>query len=93
MTFPCTKCGACCRRAWAARGALPLKPDGSCAHLLPDWTCAIYETRPEICRVGASLPFLGLTPDEYMRATATMCNHWQEQDGMEKKWRVTAFSH
>lgn len=50
--FNCTKCGACCR----AVGRIPDFPepvneDGSCVHLKEDNTCAIYETRPLICRV------------------------------------------
>lgn len=51
MSFPCTKCGACCKMA----GALPNFPEPllpasrQCSHLLPDMTCAIYDHRPDVC--------------------------------------------
>lgn len=56
-SFECTKCGACCR----AIGAFPTmdkydRGDGVCKHLTPANLCAIYETRPKICRVDVSRP-------------------------------------
>ena len=47
--FPCTKCGACCRRA-PQTGWVPAAENGHCLHLQDDNTCGIYETRPQICR-------------------------------------------
>lgn len=45
---PCTKCGACCV---APDIATLDKPLGLvCPHLGPDALCAIYETRPQVCR-------------------------------------------
>lgn len=87
MNFPCTACGCCCRRvhldpSWP-RGLL--KPDGSCVHLLPDDRCRIYEARPPVCRIGHGLAASGLTEGEYLRATAALCNQWQDEDGIEGK--------
>ena len=49
-TFPCTKCGACCRNV--AHLGLPTKPGTThCQALGEDNTCQIYESRPMICRV------------------------------------------
>lgn len=50
MSFPCTACGACCRR-------LPVVSpmalaDGSCRHLDPGTNlCTVYAQRPLACRV------------------------------------------
>lgn len=51
MSFPCDRCGACCRH-------LELSPlykdldrgDGVCKYLSGN-LCSIYETRPLLCRV------------------------------------------
>jgi len=57
MSFDCSKCGACCRVV----GALPEmsaydRGDGACKHLTDDNRCAIYETRPLLCRVDVMRP-------------------------------------
>ena len=52
MTFPCTKCGACCRRAHLVT---PFKygdrVNGGCTFLLKDNTCEVYDKRPLVCSV------------------------------------------
>lgn len=57
MTFPCTQCGACCRSI----AAVPElqghdRGDGVCRHLTSDNRCAVYETRPMVCRVNEQCP-------------------------------------
>ncbi len=57
MSFPCTRCGACCR----AIGALPEMREydlgnGVCKHLTPDNECAIYDERPALCRIDLLRP-------------------------------------
>lgn len=52
--FKCTSCGACCKmltKEFLDEHKMPEHPSGGCGHLLPDKTCAIYNTRPEICNV------------------------------------------
>ena len=66
--FPCSKCGACCRRAGnvpESLGGGVIEPDenGVCKHLLPDNSCAVYETRPRICRVDLLKPASMRTKD------------------------------
>lgn len=39
-----------------AHPAWPKRADGACLHLTADNRCAIYETRPAICRVDALRP-------------------------------------
>ncbi len=57
MGFECSKCGACCRFVGAVAEMQAYdRGDGACRHLTPGNLCAIYETRPEICRVDAQRP-------------------------------------
>jgi hypothetical protein len=69
-SFPCTKCGCCCRMLNHPNVhplVRPLAlPDGSgvCRHLSPDSSCAIYSTRPWPCNfdsIRARASVLGLT--------------------------------
>jgi len=83
MTFPCTRCGACCRRV----GQSPMTKhlagaDGRCVHLTTDNACAIYDSRPDICRVDLMLDRMGFDPIDGYRATAELCNQWMRDDGM-----------
>ena len=52
--FNCDGCGACCRlvpdQALLYYG-LPRSERGGCGHLREDNSCAIYESRPDICDV------------------------------------------
>jgi len=76
--FPCSKCGACCRRA----GVVPkvfwngiIDPDemGVCRHLRADNTCDVYETRPPICRVSTLKPPMMRT-EEWHRINLLACD-------------------
>ena len=53
--WECKKCGACCR--WeGVEIALPDYWDGEkCKYLTNDHLCAIYENRPESCRVPSEM--------------------------------------
>ncbi|WP_090211853.1 YkgJ family cysteine cluster protein [Geopseudomonas guangdongensis] len=52
--FPCTQCGLCCRNVRLAEQTRYLdRGDGACRNYSDaDKKCLIYETRPDICRVG-----------------------------------------
>lgn len=54
LKFPCSQCGACCRNVHLSEVTAYLdRGDGICHHYdLNTHLCLIYETRPEICRVG-----------------------------------------
>lgn len=60
--------------------------DGSCALLTEDNRCAIYEDRPDICRIDAGAKSSGMDIEEYYRLNAVMCNTFMEQDGMTDKF-------
>ena len=51
--FPCTQCGLCCQHVYLAEETQFLdRGDGTCRHYdMAGKSCAIYEERPDICRV------------------------------------------
>lgn len=68
MSFDCSKCGACCRMV----GTLPEmrdydRGDGACKYLTPANLCAIYETRPPLCRVDLMRPPVMTEPEWHRR--------------------------
>lgn len=85
--YPCTACGACCVVLPRLVPNWPLREDGACSHLNSENRCAIYETRPNICRVGATT-LLGLTTDAYYALTAKRCSELQESLGIDESYRV-----
>jgi len=93
VNFPCSKCGACCRRAgnWS-NGIVPVKADGSCGHLLPDDTCGIYDERPVVCNVTRGYVELfsggGLTEKEFFRLNSMVCNEMIRADGLDSKFLI-----
>lgn len=93
--FPCTSCGACCRRAgliesWVASGYA--EPGGPCKFLTNDNLCAIYETRPDCCRMDATYEQMPegakLGWQNYVSWNAAVCNAAQIEDGMPESYRV-----
>lgn len=88
MTFPCTRCGLCCRYA----GRVPeLKamalPNGTCRHLTSDSLCAIYDERPDICRLDRSKP-PSADEREWYKANAEACNRLIVGFGADEKYLV-----
>lgn len=88
MKFGCTQCGACCRNIRLIHPDWPVKPDGSCIHLQADNRCAVYENRPKECRVGEGRPALLFSEAEWFDANADVCNKLQEDEGLDKSFRV-----
>lgn len=86
--FPCSGCGACCRRVgWMptdelAKHGLRADESGACTHLLPDNSCEIYETRPDICRVDVQAQKEDVDINTYYRENIRLCNEWMDEDGM-----------
>jgi Fe-S-cluster containining protein len=50
--YECENCGACCRVR-------------NCIHITEDNKCAIFETRPDVCRSDKVAEALGLSDEEY----------------------------
>jgi hypothetical protein len=49
--------------------------------------CAIYETRPAVCRFGAKKP-PGQSMMDYAKEVAAGCNFLQEKEGLPESFRV-----
>ena len=95
MEFLCSQCGACCRRAgeWGgAKYGLPIKKDGSCAHL-KDNLCSIYEDRPLICRAKKFGKFIKKRHPNfdikqwYINETKG-CHKLIDEDGLDDSYKI-----
>jgi len=76
--FPCNACGKCCRRVSASPETAFLdRGDGVCHHFIEEThLCAIYETRPLVCRVEDYYRtwLKDVIPwDEFVRLNAAIC--------------------
>lgn len=86
--FPCTSCGACCRRVRGIDPNWPVGSDGkSCIHLNEDNSCAIYENRPRICRVNELKP-PRMTLEDWYNLNAAACNYMMDEDGLPEGLRL-----
>lgn len=74
--FSCNGCGACCRKVKTVDPSWPTRADGACVHLTKDNRCAIYETRPLICRVDEARPE-SMSVDLWHRLNAEVCARLQ----------------
>jgi Fe-S-cluster containining protein len=87
--FPCTKCGACCKLVPDSAlqfFQLPRAKNGGCGHLNDDNSCAIYDTRPDICNVQKSWKQIHskyITWDEYIELSLNACKVLEKE--LEKK--------
>ncbi len=88
--FPCTKCGACCKLAPDSvleYYSLPKAEGGGCGHLKEDNTCAIYETRPDVCNVKTRWEKMyklsNVKWEEYIQINVKACEILQAE--LEKK--------
>lgn len=88
--FPCTQCGACCRRVHR----IPFfkyadKTHGGCTKLVNN-KCSIYEERPTVCSIdkmrSLMRPYIDKMRD--YRETAVICNKMIADDKLDKKYLV-----
>jgi len=81
--FPCDQCGLCCQNVHlAAQTAFLDRGDGTCRHYQANSKrCAIYEQRPDVCRVDRQY-VLHYAPcctwDEFVAANLRVCAWLQE---------------
>lgn len=81
MAFPCNNCGACCRRVKAIDPRWPTRPDGACVHLTQDNRCAIYVSRPMVCRVDEGKP-KSISIERWYQLNSEACAQFQKEDGL-----------
>lgn len=92
--FPCTRCGCCCRRVGGIPDfPEPIREDGSCSHLTPNNECAIYDTRPLICRIDdlylAKAETAPMSHARWRRLNILACNEMMDDDGAPPGLRIT----
>jgi hypothetical protein len=90
LTFPCTKCGACCKNVSGL--GLPVKAGtAECIALGPDNECTVYEQRPILCRVDKIYDRMfsaSMTEKDFFKMTADACNRLIEIEGMTPDYKV-----
>lgn len=77
-TFPCTRCGLCCQHVDLSHETRFLdRGDGTCRHYEHESRgCAIYDERPDICRVDRQYTLRYapmLSWDEYVATNLEVC--------------------
>ena len=96
--FPCTSCGACCRRIGDVVTQLRKKThfdfpyqwdeNGVCEMLNPDNTCAVYDDRPLICNIDKTIKMFDLNKDEAYRGIIKSCNSFMIEDNMPEEYLI-----
>lgn len=85
--FPCNRCGKCCQRVHLADETRFLdRGDGTCRNfVLTTNSCAIYEGRPDICRVDRMYLVRyasQYTWDEFVTLNLQACASFAPKPGM-----------
>jgi len=65
--------------------------DGVCKYLTDDRKCAIYEDRPDICRVDKmyeKVYYKYFSKREFYIKNAEICNSLQEMHNIDKSYRI-----
>ena len=101
-SFPCSGCGACCRKIdRAVKNAKELDIDvdlsfpykwdekGVC-EMLEDNKCKIYEDRPLLCRIDDLQKLLEdrIGKEEFYRLTAQACNSLIDEFKLDKSFKI-----
>lgn len=91
-SFPCTKCGACCRSLHQNDVYVALDlGNGVCKNLNEANECSIYEQRPLMCNIDVAYeeyykPMM--TKIDYYVQNAQACNTLQQLLGIPEDFRV-----
>ena len=72
------------------------KETGACIHLdTQTRQCAIYDTRPDICKVhkmyeinSGSIDGVKFTRKEYYKLNTLACHTMIDHEGMDAKWKI-----
>lgn len=86
--FCCTKCGECCRHVKETGLLAELDRGDGCCRYLTGNLCAIYETRPLLCRVDEAYEKLFkpvMSRDTYDRLNAEQCQKLIGNRSCQKK--------
>ena len=99
--FPCSSCGACCKRIIKAVQNLgnqqkesPLhfphkwNEQGVCEKLTTDNKCSIYETRPLICNVDEIAKLTNMPIKQFYNINIKACNAIMDEDNIPQEFRI-----
>lgn len=90
MTFPCTKCGACCASIDHIDFLEAYNQNGVCTHL-KNSICEIYEQRPLLCRIDEAYEEIFSTymiKNQYYLTNALACNKLQQEKNIDESYRI-----
>lgn len=91
MSFPCIKCGLCCRHVDVAVETsgleFPYKWDetGRCEMLGENDLCKVYESRPLLCNIDRFIQEYGLDEKETYNANISCCNEFLKEDNRTER--------
>lgn len=101
MEYPCTGCGACCRRINIVIDNLkeldsdnPLyfpykaKENGHCEMLSKENKCMVYENRPLVCNIENLASFLNVPKIEFYCMNIAFCNTIMDEDNLPIEYRI-----
>ncbi|EOH6759194.1 YkgJ family cysteine cluster protein, partial [Campylobacter jejuni] len=89
--FPCTICGVCCKSIDGIPELQKFNNGGICIHLTKNNTCAIYDTRPLICRIDEmyNMYFAQYyTKNQFYNENIKICNKLQKKLKLNKRFRI-----
>lgn len=99
--FPCSGCGACCRRVADAVRLIGIHPEGHplhfpyqwdesgrCLMLTEDNRCSVYENRPIICDIKRYATLMGIELEDFYRQNISACNSLMESEGLPLSLRI-----
>jgi len=100
-SFPCTMCGACCRRIDKVVLRLddnspdnelhfPYKWDetGRCEKLTKNNKCSVYKNRPLICNIDKLMLKYWMPKEQFYFLNIVACNTMMDEDNLPAKYRI-----
>jgi uncharacterized protein len=103
MSYPCSGCGACCRRIDKAVNIIGIsskEPDsefyfpftwdenGRCEMLTDDNKCSVYDNRPTICNIDKLFAMIAIDKETFYKMNIDACNKMMDDDNIDKKYRI-----
>lgn len=98
MSWICTKCGACCRKAESILGNLDVgfpydfNQDGSCEMYDSEKGCIVYESRPSVCRMDLvakiTIEWSDKTEEQFYDETTIACNAMMDELNIDNSFRI-----
>lgn len=91
--FPCTGCGLCCQNISTINELKEFDlGNGTCKYFnISDNSCAIYDTRPDICRVDKMYETKYnnfFSKNEFYIENAKVCNQLQDKYKLDNSFRI-----